>query len=118
MLRVVTYNFYCRPRFTFFDNQITRAKLLASELINFEKKDGKKIDVICFQEIVDNKVHKILKKELKKIGFLFKTKRTSIKKTFTGMKFCRMQRLRRNISLISLCGPADMVAINGGIVLK
>ena len=74
-IRVATYNFYCRPRWTFWDNQIIRAKLLAKEIVELEQKEGKKIDVLCLQEIVDDKVHKMLKKELKKIGFIFKSKR-------------------------------------------
>ena len=74
-LRVMTYNFYCRPRWTFWDNQIIRAKLLAKEITELEDKEGKKIDVLFLQEIVDNKVHKILKKELKNIGFIFRSKR-------------------------------------------
>ena len=75
-LRVMTYNMYCRPRWTFWDNQVIRAKLLAKEIEELEEKEGKKIDVLFLQEIVDNKVNKILKKELKKIGFIFKTHRT------------------------------------------
>jgi endonuclease/exonuclease/phosphatase family metal-dependent hydrolase len=75
MIRVATYNMYCRPRFSFYDNQLIRARLLSGEILRLEETQGKKIDVLCLQEIVDNKVHKILKKELYKIGFVFKTKR-------------------------------------------
>jgi len=74
-IRVATFNFYCRPRWSFWDNQVIRAKLIAKEIEELEEKEGRKIDVLCLQEIVDNKVHKILKKELKKIGFIFKSKR-------------------------------------------
>lgn len=74
-IRVATYNFYCRPRASFYDNQVVRARLLAGEILKLEEEQGKKIDVLCLQEIVDDKVHKILKKELYKIGFVFKTKR-------------------------------------------
>lgn len=73
-IRVATYNFYCRPRMWFWDNQVDRARKIAKEIEKLENRDGQ-IDVLCLQEIVDNKVHKILKKELRKIGFLFKSKR-------------------------------------------
>ena len=73
-IRVATFNFYSRPHLIFNDNQVYRAKLLVKEILKTEEKDGK-IDVLCLQEIIDNKVHKILKKELKSIGFIFKSHR-------------------------------------------
>ena len=83
-IRVATYNFYARPRKMFWDNQVDRARKLAKQIQILENKDGKKIDVLCLQEIVDNKVHEILKKELKKIGFLFKSKRLDINWRING----------------------------------
>lgn len=73
--RAMTLNMYARPRRTFWDNQVIRAKLLAKEIEKLEEKDGMKIDVLMLQEICDNKVNRILKRELKKIGFIFKTHR-------------------------------------------
>lgn len=83
-IRVATYNFYARPRHIFWDNQVDRAKKIAEQIEKLEEKDGKKIDVLCLQEVIDNKVHEILKKELKKIGFIFKSKRLDINWRMNG----------------------------------
>jgi len=100
-LNVVSYNFYCRPRVFFWDNQVIRAKLLAKTITEYEERNDLKIDVLCLQEIFDNKVYKILKKELKKIGFRFRTKRTNIKKTVKGM----------------IRHPSTIFKINGGTII-
>ncbi len=78
-LKVMSYNFYCRPRFMFWDNQVVRAKLLAKNICEWEEKNGK-IDVLLLQEIFDNKANKVIKKTLKNIGFIFKSHR--VKKMF------------------------------------
>ena len=78
-LKVMSYNFYCRPRQIFWDNQVVRAKLLAKNLEEWEEKNGK-IDVLLLQEIFDNKANKVIKKTLKNIGFIFKSHR--VKKLF------------------------------------
>lgn len=78
MLRVATYNLYCRPRHMFWDNQIQRVKKLAEQLVSLE------LDVICFQEIVDNKVHKMLERQMRILGFVHKTKRLSKKFRVNG----------------------------------
>lgn len=82
-LKVVTYNMYCRPRLGFWDNQIKRARKLASTIESYEK-SNEKIDVLLLQEILDNKVNKIIKKQLKKIGFVFKTHRLNAKFRMNG----------------------------------
>ncbi len=74
-LRVATYNIYARPRKLFWDNQVQRAKNIGKVISKYEKENKLKIDVLCLQEVVDSKVHKIIKTELRKIGFLFQTKR-------------------------------------------
>ena len=74
-LSVMSYNFYSRPRFLFKDNQVKRARRLAKVLGDFQEKTLKYIDVIMFQEVVDNKTYRILNETLKKLGFIFTTKR-------------------------------------------
>jgi len=100
-LTVASYNMYCRPRTVFWDNQIIRAKLFAKTITEYENSNDLQIDVLCLQEIFDNKVYKILKKELKKIGFLFRTKRTNIKKTFKE----------------SIRHPSTLFKMNGGTII-
>ena len=79
-LRVMSYNFYCRPsKMGFCDNQTIRSKLLGEAITEYETKNGM-IDVLLMQEIFDNKANNIIKKELKNIGFLFKSHR--VKKIF------------------------------------
>ena len=73
-LNVLSYNFYCRPRQIFKDSQLDRARKFAERLEAYEIANGD-IDVLLLQEIFDNKVHKILKKSLRKMGFIFRTKR-------------------------------------------
>ena len=46
-IRVATFNFYARPRHTFWDNQVIRANLIAQEIEELEEKEGRKIDVLC-----------------------------------------------------------------------
>jgi endonuclease/exonuclease/phosphatase family metal-dependent hydrolase len=75
VIRIMTYNFYCRPRQVFSDNQVNRAKSIGKTISDYEKTKGYRIDTMIFQEIVDNKAHKILKKEMNKIGFIYKSKR-------------------------------------------
>ena len=83
-LTVGTYNFYCRPRWLFKDNQVIRANAFAEKLKEMQKMNNKQIDILCLQEIIDNKTHKILKKELKSIGFVFKTKRLDCNMRLNG----------------------------------
>ena len=78
-LKVMSFNYYCRPRFTFWDNQVVRAQLLAKSICEWEEINGK-IDVLLLQEIFDDKANKIIKKDLKNIGFIFKSHR--VKKLF------------------------------------
>lgn len=73
-LNVLTYNFYSRPRQIFKDSQVARAKKFSERLEAYEIVNGE-IDILLLQEIFDNKVHKILKKDLKSMGFIFRTKR-------------------------------------------
>jgi endonuclease/exonuclease/phosphatase family metal-dependent hydrolase len=72
--RILSYNFYCRPRMFFWDNQIKRAKKVEKMIEDYEKINPK-LDVIMFQEIYDNKAYKILKQQMKNLGFIFRTKR-------------------------------------------
>lgn len=74
-MNILSYNFYARPRFIFWDNQVERAKQFAYTIKLYETMNYCKIDVLFLQEIFDNKVNKILKKELKDIGFIYKTHR-------------------------------------------
>lgn len=73
-LNALSYNFYSRPRIIFKDSQVARAKKFTERLEAYEIQNGE-IDVLLLQEIFDNKVHKILKKDLKAMGFIFRTKR-------------------------------------------
>ena len=72
-MNILSYNFYCRPRHIFYDEQIQRAYKLKYAL------EDKNYDVIMFQELFDNKVHKIIKKDMKSIGFKYKSRRVGKK---------------------------------------
>lgn len=74
-LNILTLNYYCRPRFLFSDNQVKRTNVFADKLSEYQKESGNELDILCLQEIFDNKVYKIMKKTLKKIGFVYKTER-------------------------------------------
>ena len=73
-LKIISYNLYFRPRFSFWDNQVVRAKLLAQNICEWEETNGK-IDVLLLQEVFDHKANKIIKKDLKNLGFIFKSHR-------------------------------------------
>ena len=83
-IRILTYNFYCRPSFNFWDNQNERINNIAENITNYENNKGYKIDVILFQEIFDNRVKRKLKKQMKKIGFIYRSKRVGARFRLNG----------------------------------
>lgn len=72
-MKILTYNFYCRPRFIFNDKQIKRTQIIG-RMNHLDK-----FDVVMFQELFDNKVYKKMKKIMKEKGFIYKTKRVDKK---------------------------------------
>ena len=74
-MKIITYNFYCRPGQVFLDSQIARARKFPDAFKKYEDKNGP-IDVIMFQELFHNKAYKIMKKNLRKMGFAYKVGRT------------------------------------------
>jgi phospholipase C len=72
-MKILTYNYYCRPRRIFYDEQVQRAYKLRYTLENHD------FDIVMFQELFDNKAYKIIKRDMKKIGYYYKTNRVDRK---------------------------------------
>ena len=72
-MKILTWNYYCRPRKIFRDEQVQRAYKLRYTLENCD------FDVVMFQELFDNKAYKIIKRDMKAIGYTNKTKRVDKK---------------------------------------
>lgn len=72
-MKILSYNFYCRPRIIFNDKQIKRTQIIE------KMKHLDKFDVVMFQELFDNKVYKKMKKIMKEKGFIYRTKRAGVK---------------------------------------
>lgn len=70
-LNVVTYNIYCRQKLLFSDAQKTRCKLIPKALYDFNNN----IDVILVQEIFEESAERKLDKEMKKYGFIHKSRK-------------------------------------------
>ena len=82
-MKVITYNFYCRPKWLFPDNQLDRAKEFLASFKQYESINGQ-VDVIMFQELFDNDVYKIIKKTMMKLGFFYRTNRPNRKIFLNG----------------------------------
>ena len=72
-MNILSYNFYCRPKKIFYDEQVQRAYKLKNVLEN------KNYDIIMFQELFDNSAYKIVKKTMRHLGYRYKTKRVGKK---------------------------------------
>ena len=70
---ILTYNIFCRSSLLFKDAQDERARLIPKAI----NKYSEDIDCVTIQEVFDESSEKILDKEMKKIGFKYKSNKVA-----------------------------------------